>query len=74
MWKTGNVNKFFLTNLLLYLMTQGIPNPKNGGLLLGKQIQAVFLLLYLPGGNYLIRVISARDMNKNERRYYDEKG
>ena len=55
-------------------MTQGLPNPKNSGLLLGKQIQGRFLVIVFIRRNYLIRVISARDMDKNERRYYDEKG
>ena len=40
----------------------------------GKTDTGRFLVIVFTGRNYLIRVISARDMNKNERRYYDEKG
>ena len=50
MWKTGNANRYFLTDLFLSLKTQSILLLKNDGLLLGKQMQIGFLSLYLPRG------------------------
>ena len=40
----------------------------------GKTDADRFLVVMFTKRNNLIRIISARDMNKRERKYYDEKG
>ncbi len=40
----------------------------------GKTEADRFLIVIFAKRNNLIRIISARDMNKRERKYYDEKG
>ena len=40
----------------------------------GKTDADRFLIVIFAKRNNLIRIISARDMNKRERKYYDEKG
>ncbi len=40
----------------------------------GKTDADRFLVVIFSERNYLIRIISVRDMNKRERKFYDEKG
>ena len=40
----------------------------------GKTYTERFLVVIFTRRNNLIRIISARDVNKRERKYYDEKG
>ena len=40
----------------------------------GKADEDRFLVVIFTKRNNLIRIISSRDMNKRERKYYDEKG
>jgi uncharacterized protein len=87
-WDKGNINKnlikhnvenweceqFFFNKPLIVLDDPRHSKPEKRWAAFGKTDTGRFLVIVFTRRNYLIRVISARDMNKNERRYYDEKG
>ena len=87
-WDKGNVDKnllkhnvesweceqvFFNTPIIV------LDDPKHSGTekrwaAFGKTDTERFLVVIFTKRNNLIRIISARDMNKRERKFYDEKG
>jgi uncharacterized protein len=87
-WDKGNINKnlishnvenweceqIFFNKPLIVLDDPRHSESEKRWAAFGKTDTGHFLVIVFTRRNYLIRVISARDMNKNERRYYDEKG
>jgi uncharacterized DUF497 family protein len=87
-WDTGNINKnlikhgienweceqvFFNKPLLI------LEDPKHSGsekrwAAFGKTDAERFLIVIFTKRNNLIRIISARNMNRKERQFYNEKG
>jgi uncharacterized DUF497 family protein len=87
-WDKGNINKnlikhnvenweceqIFFNKPLIVLDDPRHSESEKRWAAFGKTDTGRFLVIVFTRRDYLIRVISARDMNKNERRYYDEKG
>lgn len=87
-WDVGNINKNFLKHYVENweceqmffnrpLFVLDAPNhsvSENRWAAFGKTDTDRFLVIVFTKRNNLIRIISARDMNKRERKFYDEKG
>ena len=87
-WDVGNINKNFLkynvenweceqvffNRPLFVLDNQKHSVSENRWAAFGKTDTDRFLVIVFTKRNNLIRIISARDMNKRERKFYDEKG
>jgi len=73
MESTGqNVKKYFLMNLWLLNMMKSILKKKIDFIPLGKTNKGRLLFLVFTIRDNKIRIISAKDMNKKERRIYHE--
>ena len=87
-WDQGNIDKnlinhnvenwaseqIFFNKPLLVLDDPKHSIPEKRWAAFGKTDADRFLIVIFTKRGDLIRVISARDMNKKERRFYDEKG
>ena len=87
-WDRGNIDKnlikhnvenweseqVFFNKPLLVLDDPKHSIPEKRWAAFGKTDADRFLIVIFTKRGDLIRVISARDMNKKERKYYDEKG
>ena len=87
-WDRGNIDKnlikhnvenweseqVFFNKPLLVLEDPKHSIPEKRWAAFGKTDADRFLIVIFTKGGDLIRVISARDMNKKERKFYDEKG
>jgi uncharacterized DUF497 family protein len=86
-WDRGNINRnlikhnvenweceqVFFNRLLIVLDDPKHSVSENRWTAFGKTDSNRFLVLIFAKRNNLIRIISARDMNKRERKFYDEK-